>query len=215
MQFVAMPERQDSIFSKADKEKDIKVEASGSIGLFLFDRDKCIPTYPNYTLLPDADHEWCSNISPNKDTKPYIAYSLKGKKMKLTGYSVRNGCCLHRCCCMEDGIIIDGECCCELYSFSLQGSNDNHTWVVLHNVEKDNRIYYCQIKTYEISTTESFKFIRFVQDEAHPGCEYCMQINQIELYGDTYQTYDTYEEVENEENEEAVSIIGKIRRDNE
>ena len=214
MQFVAFPSRSDSIFDQiSDKQNEIMTYASGSMGLFYFDYRKCFQTYPNQTLKVSADEGWCSNIATGTD-KPWITYSLKNKKMKLTGYSVRNGCCRHRCCCVEDNKPVDDFCCCELYSFQLQGSNDNQTWKVLHNVEKDARIRYCEIKTYDIDIQDSFKYIRLESQEAYPGCPFCIQINEIQLYGEVIQSFDSYE-YDSDESEEAVSIIGKIAKHRE
>ena len=207
MEFVAFPSRNDGLLS-VNKDK-VDTFVSGSMGLFI--NDKCVTTVPNSTLIEDKKIDWCSNIAKKGDVDPYIAFSIKGKAMKLKGYSVRNGCCWYYCCCTdENGVITDTNCCCELYSFSLQGSNDNITWKTIHKVEKETNFYHCLFKTYEFPETESFRFVRFVQDEEYPNCPKCIQINQIELYGTTV-TSDfalTQDEIDNDE---SVSIIGKVR----
>ena len=210
VQFVAFPDKSDALLSKATIRPII--EASGSLGVDLYDA-KCTPTYPNLTITEDRKYDWCSNVATADNPHPWISYSFPNKAMKLTGYAVRNGCCYAQCCCdPETGKFLDRHCCCELYSFSLQGSNDNHTWKVIHSVEKDDHfIDYCQFKTYEFPETESFKFVRFVLEEQIPHCLQCMQINQIEFYGHTIDTFSSFY-VENEENEESVSIIGKVRK---
>ena len=145
MQFVSFPSRKDAIFeSLKNSPNEIRIEATGSLGLYYFDEKKCHQTYPNHTLVSTPETDWCSTIAPNNNEKPYITYSLRNKIMKINGYSVRNGCCRHRCCCLDDNKPLDDYCCCELYSFSLQGSNDNQTWTVLHKVEKESRIRYCE-----------------------------------------------------------------------
>ena len=130
--------------------------------------------------------------------------------MKLTSYSIRNGCRYYDDCCCDpnSGHSIDIACCCELYSFSLQGSNDNSTWKTLHKVEKDASFRFCQVRTYDLPQTENFRFIRFKIDEEKPNCPKCLQINQIELYGELLNSYDSFE---SENNEESVSIIGKVK----
>ena len=158
--------------------------------------------------------DWCSNIVEEKgEEKPWIMYSIKNKGMRLSGYSVRNGCCWHRCCCMDDGHLIDDFCCCRLYSYSLLGSNDNKTWTFIHKVEKDEKFYDCQFKTYEFEQTSSYTYIRFMLDEEYPGCPRCLQLNQLELYGETTDSY--FSASEQDDNDESVSIIGKVRKTTE
>ena len=207
MEFVAFPSRNDQILA-TNKDK-VEMFVSGSMGFFI--NDKCVQTSPNGTITEDKKIDWCSNIAKKGDDSPYIAYGVRGKAMKLTGYSVRNGCCWYYCCCVDNnGVITDTSCCCELYSFSLQGSNDNRTWKTIHKVEKDTRFYHCMFKTYEFHETESFKFIRFVLDEEYPNCPKCIQLNQIELYGTTV-TSDFALSQDEIDNDESVSIIGKVR----
>ena len=63
--------------------------------------------------------------------------------------------------------------------------------------------------TFEFDETESFKYVRVVQDEEYPDCPYCMQINQLELYGK--KTDDGFDS-EVDESDESVSIIGKVNK---
>ena len=209
MAYLAFPERNDALIGP--NAVNVKVDVSGSMGL-LMDNGKCVPTEPNVTLSPDEKYDWCSNWVRSDDEHPWISYSISNKAMKLVGYSVRNGCCYYDCCCIpETGELFDGECCCEIVEFSLQGSNDNHTWKVIHQTERDQgRLHHCESKTFEFPMTESFKFVRFVLDKQLSGCPRCMQINQIEFYGSTISSYP--DQYDNEENEESVSIIGKIKR---
>ena len=210
--FSAFPTRKDALLSNTKSDKII-VAASGSLGLYK-GSGKSDPTYPNQTLQVDEKIDWCSNIASSEDF-PWIEYSFAHKAVKLTGYSIRNGCCYYDCCCDPDtGKIIDYYCCCALYSFSLEGSNDNKTWKTIHKVEKDSRFYRCETKTYTLSEkSESFLFIRFRLDESIPGCPRCLQINQIELYGEQINSF-AYDSFENDEdNEESISIIGKVKHD--
>ena len=203
MKYVAFPESSNALF----KNNKVNVEASGSLGYY--DGRKCHQTYPNQTLIGDPKIEWCSNLAKDKSDKPWIQYSLENKKMSINGYSLRSGCCYYACCCADDNTIFDDVCCCRLYSFSLQASNDNRTWKVLHKVEKKNDFGYCKIEKYEFSETEPFTYFRLVQDEEFPYCPFCMQINQVELYGRTVDSY--YSQTLSDAEDESVSIIGKVR----
>ena len=209
MAFIAFPDRKDSIIS--ENIKDVVVSASGSIGFYM--KGKCQQTYPNQTLTNNAYYDWCSNVGKKGEANPWISYYITGKKMKLTGYSIRNGCCRYaECCCIDDNTKLDSHlyCCCALYSFALQGSNDNQTWKTIHTIEQKKNFYYCKYETYEFPETEFFRFVRFVQLEEYPNCPFCMAINQIEFYGSTTQSFDYLDNID--ENEESVSIIGKIKR---
>ena len=208
MEYIALPNREDAIIAKSGISPLIDV--SGSMGLEY--NGKCNPTFPNQTIIGDRKYDWCSNIA-EKDEVPWISYTFPQKAMKLKGYAVRNGCCYYPCCCdPTTGRLYDDMCCCELYSYSLQGSNDNHTWKVLHSIEKDaDLIHYCEYKTYEFPMTEPYRFVRFVLDEERPGCYKCLQLNQLELYGELVQSFSGYESLD-EDNEESISIIGKIKK---
>ena len=212
MEFIAFPERKDALLlSSPDNVNNIISTVSGSLGLYY--GGECHQTFPNETYHVEKKYDWCSAISKSKEDKQWISYSLKNKVMKVKGFSIRNGCCWYECCCMEDGKSYDYACCCMLYSFSLQGSNDNRTWKIIHKVEKEEKFYSCLFKTYEFPETESFRFIRLVQDEEYPGCPACMQINQVELYGTALPALG-FEDADDQDGDESVSIIGKIKRNN-
>ena len=205
------PQRNDELLIKS--ESGLDVQSSGSLGYFMGD-SKCIPTFPNETLNNDPYNDWCSNLIKGDEGYPWISFHIPKKSMKLRGYSIRNGCCYHyRCCCnYETGERYDFECCCELYSFSLQGSNDNKTWTTIHRVEKDDSIYWCKTLTFEFSETQSFNFVRVLLEETRPGCQKCFQINQIQLYGSTIiSEYGLSDFLDDEENQESISIIGKVK----
>ena len=210
MEFVAFPEKANAIFkTSASRGDKIDISSSGSLGLY-FD-GKCHQTYPNETIRQDEGMDWCSNIVDAKSgDKPWVSYSVKGRGMRLSAYSVRNGCCWHPCCCTDDNRIIDGACCCRLYSYSLHGSNDNKTWTLIHKVEKDDEFYDCQFKTFEFKQTQSYAYIRFMLDEEYPGCPRCMQLNQLELYGETTDSFLSMNA--DDESDESVSIIGKVKQ---
>jgi hypothetical protein len=204
VKFIAFPERTDALLSPQNNQ--INVESSGSMGVY--HSGKCHQTYPNNTLISDEALDWCSNIAKDKSDNPWIIYGLTNKKMRLTGFSIRNGCCRYLCCCTTDNTYIDYDCCCRLYSYSLQGSNDKKTWTTIYKVKKDSDILFCQNKIYEFPKTESFNFIRFILDEELPGCPACLQINQLQLYGETVGA-PLYIQADSDD-EESVSIIGKI-----
>jgi len=88
--FVAFPESKEALLSNSNIES-INVESSGSIGFY---RDGvCHKTQPNETLISNEGMDWCSNIANFKDDEnynPWIQYSIKGKQMKVSRYSVRN-----------------------------------------------------------------------------------------------------------------------------
>ena len=206
--FISFPDRSDAIIAK--NEKNVAVSASGSIGLFY--EGKCHLTHPNSTFNEDKKSDWCSNIVTSSTEHPWISYTIKGKNMRIKGYSVRSGCCYFSCCCIDDNTDVD-YCCCELYSFSLQGSNDNITWNIIHKVEKDKEFWNCKTNTYEFPISQPFKYIRFHMDDKRSYCPNCLSLNQLELYGETIDSYDN--SFENDENDESVSIIGKIKKNSD
>ena len=203
VEFIAFPERRDSLLSV--NWKNVRTTASGSIGLYY--NGKCHQTFPNATLDNDKKNDWCSNIVNPGEPKPWITYSFDNKDMRLKGFSLRSGCCWYDCCCINDEIDVTRKCCCEIYSVSLQGSNDNITWKTIHSIQQDRSYYYCLYKTFEFPLTESFKYVRLIQDEEYPGCPICMQLNQIEFYGELVESRFSQD---TDENDESVSIIGKV-----
>ena len=213
LSFVAFPPRNDAIFEN-NKNSEIKLDASGSLGLFY--NNKCHMTLPNQTITFNKQLDWCSNIVSRGSTDmPWISYTIPGKLMKISAFSVRNGCCYYSCCCTETNGVIDYGCCCILYSFSILGSNDNKTWVTLKKVEKLKDFWSCKYLTFDIENNKNaFKYIKLRLDEGYPGCPICMQINQIEFYGETVYSGDQYQSFEDNENDESVSIIGKISNKN-
>ena len=212
IEFIAFPAKDDSIFEHIQNKEDIITDSSGSLGFFY--KSKCHLSHPNSTTSNSNRDEWCSNIvDKNSNSKPWISFQIKNKKMRIHGYSLRNGCCYHSCCCDENGKIIDYYCCCDIYSFSLQGSNDKKNWKTIHKIEKKRDFYHCKFETYEFETTEPFIYLRIVNDEPYPGCTFCMMINQVEFYGKTIPSFDNDFYENDAENDESVSIIGKIKHE--
>ena len=206
IQFTEFIPKADALFAQHKPH----VEASGQLGTIR--EGKCIPSYPNETLISNPENDWCSNIAPDPENDPWIQYYYPQKSMQLTGFSIRNGCCYHyECCCnIETGEIVDYFCCCYLNKFFLQGSNDNRTWKTIYHHENE-KIYRCQTKTFNFDQTQPFHFIRIKLEEPREGCKRCMQVNQVELYG---KILDSPDYLSNEEIEldESVSIIGKVKK---
>ena len=100
-----------------------------------------------------------------------------------------------------------------MYSYSLQGSNDNKTWKVLFKIEKDRDFGYCQTKTFELKEkTEPLKFVRLMLDQEYPNCRKCMQINQFDLFGEAISSK-FMDFSDSPEDEESVSIIGRVSKE--
>ena len=214
--FGVFPESTDSILAHLDPQ-DISIETSGAAGLY---RDgKCHLSYGNETLDSNEWGEWISRTPEDKNDaslNPWIQYSIKGKSMRIKKYSVRNGCCRSKCVCFDDSDIVEYNCCCKLYSYSLQGSNNNKTWTVIHKVENDDSFYFCFAKTFDLPyETIPYTFLRFVLNEEWPGCTKCMQLNQVEFFGTiTESSYTPYSE-KDDDDDESISIIGRIRANKE
>ena len=146
---------------------------------------------------------------PTTNIKVFATYSLKGKRMKLNGYSLRNGCCRHvECCCIDDDTFIDEYCCCSIFSYSLQVSDDNITWRTIHSVEEDHEIKRCTNRVHKFDKDEDFTFVRLVLDKPRPYCENCFALNRFEIYGSAIHDNGIYDI--NNDDDESVSIIGKI-----
>ena len=210
LEFIAFPERSDAMISANRKTDDIVVESSGSMGLSY--SGKCFHTHPNDTLIQNRESDWCSNlIEKDSNNKIWIQYSLKHSSIRVTGYSLRNGCGYHLCCCLNDNTIIKEYCCCRIYIYSFLGSNDNKTWKTIHKVEKDVRYYPCLYKTFTFNKTEPFKFLRIQADETFPRCPKCLQLNEIEIHGEEVPFDEIFSE-ENNEFDESISIIGKVTK---
>ena len=86
------------------------------------------------------------------------------------------------------------------------------SWTILHKVEKDESFGFCETKTFELKGKPStFTYFRFVLDEEFPNCIKCMQINQIEFYGETTASVCSF--TDNNDDDESISIIGRINKD--
>ena len=187
------------VFKNTYKENVISVAASGSHECFFAEIGKDILTKPESVIDPEDELEWCSNINSSKTDFPWISTTFKNKKLSLSGYSIKSGCCKY----MYDG------CCCFIYSWSILGSNDNKTWTKIHSVEKDQELGICEEKSFQVDKKGSFSMFKLIQDEPEPGCWYCMAISRLELYG----TLSEDDNVEEASSEDEVSIIGRIKKE--
>ena len=193
-------EKFDGVFKNTYNEDSVSVVASGSTECFFPEFGKDILTKPESAIDPEDKLEWCSNINRSKTDYPWISTVFKNKKLSLSGYSIKSGCCKYS----TDG------CCCLIYSWSILGSNDNKTWTKLHSVRNDLELGICKEKSFQVDKKGSFSMFKIIQDEPEPGCWYCIALSKLELYG-TLSDYnnDNGEEVSNEDE---VSIIGRIKK---
>ena len=155
-----------------------------------------ILTQPENALDPNNEFEWCSRVNKSKMDKPWIMAHFMNNALKISGYSLKAGCCS------------DYGCCCLIYSWSLYGSNDNETWTLLHNVEANNYLQKCKEQSFQITNNNQFySMFKLVQEQPEPSCWFCMDIKRIEFYGTLSHASDN--EIQDEEE---ISIIGKITK---
>ena len=187
-------EKFDGVFKNTYNEKDVSIVASSSSQCYFSSLGKDILTKPESAFDPEDKLEWCSDINRSKTDYPWIAAIFKDKKLTMSGYSIKTG------CCESDW------CCCIIYSWSVLGSNDNKTWTKLHSVKKNKELNYCDERSYRVDKKGSFSMFKIIQDEPEPGCWYCMDISKIEFYGSLRES-----NIEEITNEDEVSIIGRVK----
>ena len=214
MELVSFPQRDDAIFEQLHEKGEVMSYASGSLGIY---KDgKCQMTTPNMSLgKDDRRSDWCSNIAKKGEGegKPWISYRVKNKRIKANGYAIRSGCCYYGCCCIDDSTYVDKDCCCSLFSYSLQVSDNNKTWKTIHRVEEDQNFWACTNRVYKFNQIEEFTYVRLLLDKQRPYCENCFALNRFEIYGQTTNDNGAYLSEGEDENDESVSIIGKVKRD--
>ena len=168
------------IFKKVFDDKIIEIDASGSSKQRINGTRQF--TKPEYAIYPwNKEYDWCSNCGRTYEDHPWITFSLKNKKIKLTGYFVRAGCCYASsglCCCEDPSYSYCVECC--LYSWSLQISNDNKTWNEVHKM-KDEEMRRCTERSYNLDRAYEAKYVRLIQNEACPGDPPCIALNKFDL----------------------------------
>ena len=152
----------DGIFKNTYSSNITKVEASGSEYCYDERFKKDVASSPEFCIDPLSTLEWCSDIDYERKRKPWISVNFRNNKVKLSGYSLKLGCCF------------DGICCCMIYSWSLQGSNDNTTWKTLHKMEKQDDFKDCDSKSFEVTTSQPYSIYRIIQDSPYQGCSSCL-----------------------------------------
>ena len=192
----------DGVFKNTYSDNITVVEASGSMYAYDSLGKTDVLSKPENVIDPSSHTEWCSNVNKSKSDRPWLLVSFKKSiKLKLSGYSMRSGCCNY-----GDG------CCCRLNSWSLLGSNDNATWTTIHKVDDKTDFYHCDEVNYEINSErfEPFTFFKLVQDKPYKNCWFCIELSRVELYG-KLDVNDDFNDVSS--NDDEVSIIGKVSRD--
>ena len=188
----------DGFFKKTYKLNLTSVEASGSTMVWNRTKQKDILTKPEFAVDPEADdYEWCSDINKTLFDHPWILFNFKKRKFQMSGYSLKQACC--------DAV----GCCCIIYSWSMQGSNDNKTWTTIDKQEKQRDFNDCDTKSWEVSSQQRYSYIRLIQDEPFPKCWYCIGLSKIEIYGTlSGAEMDNFDS--NQDADDEVSIIGKV-----
>lgn len=186
------------IFKTTYIENFTRVEASGS-GL-CYDKNlrKDIRTKPENCVDPESKLDWCSDMDFERKRMPWLLISLKEKFVKISGYSMKLGCCEY------------GYCCCRIHSWKLEGSNDNKTWSLLHEGVRDKDYKDCDQKTFQ-TKEGTYSMFRLSQTEPWPDCPSCIFINKIELFGELLES--EYSRPSIVDNDEEVSIIGKVHKE--
>lgn len=198
--------QQKGIFGKYFNDNIISMEASGSSQQII--NMSLQTTKPEYAIYPwDKKYDWTSNCVVNEGEHPWILFKFDRRKIKLTGYFMRAGCCYeHECCCYPVG----NYCvtCC-LYSWTLQVSNDNKNWTDAHKVEGNFKMERCGEETYTLDKEYEARYVRVTQIEPCPGNPPCMAINKLELYGEVNEILIPDEIIEFNDDED-ISIIGHV-----
>ena len=179
-------------------EESIAAYSSSNRPCYVPNLKKDILTKPENALDPNNENEWCSRVNKTKTDKPWIMAYFKRNSLKLSGYSIKAGCCA------------DYGCCCLIYSWSLYGSNDNSTWVKLHSVKSNRILEKCKEQSFQVNENENnqfFSMFKIIQDEPEPSCWYCMDIKRIEFYGSLANSYEDNIDIQDDEE---ISIIGKV-----
>ena len=209
LSFISCNEKE-KIFKQVYNNKIIVLDASGSSKQDI--NGSLQMTKPEYAIYPwNKRYDWCSNCGKTYSDHPYLTFSLKNKKFKVSGYFLRAGCCYSRCCCEDNGYCVH---CCP-FSWALQISNDNKTWTDIHKIEKDYEMRYCKEKSYNFDKTYEAKYIRLIQTEACPGDPPCIALNQIEFFGSVIDEGIQDDEenfVSYHDDDDDVSIIGHISK---
>ena len=169
-----------------------------SLSVYFPSLDKDFLTKPESVIDPQDKLELCSNINKSKNDRQFLATVFEGRKLALSGYSIRSGCCEY----------LSSRSCYLIYSWSILGSNDNRTWTKIHSVEKDKEHEDCKEKSFKVGEKGSYSMFKIVQDEPEPRCWYCMNINKLKFYGSMSES-----DGDVVLNDDEISIIGRVKRE--
>ena len=197
-------EKFEGFFYHTYKESIASIECSGSNQFWNRSLKRDILTNPNFAINPEENNlEWCSNFNKTKTDYPWLMFNFGKQKFNVIGYSLKLGCCDYF------------SCCCLLYSWSLEGSNDNKTWTKIHQLEKQSDFDFGDVRSFKVDNLNKFyQYIRLKQDQPHPSCWYCIGLARMEIYGDLLT--DEYSEMGDDINDnDEVSIIGKVTKHND
>ena len=156
---------------------------------------------PSDVINPDSYYEFCTKY---KKEKQWFAVQFTEKSVKLKSYAIQLGCCYFY-----------DSCCCELYSWVLEGSNDNTTWSVLDKEDKLSDFYYCNSRTFELKkASQPYSYFRITQTETKPNCDSCIGMMRMEFFGDLVAKGSYRPEIsEDAGDDEEVSIIGHVKHE--
>ena len=169
--------------------------------------------YNNTTMIASASSVWLNSpsdaINPNSylefctkylDREQWFSVVLADKQLLMSSYAIQLGCCNFY-----------DTCCCNLYSWILEGSNDNRTWYIIDKKERVNDFTKCENKEFKIpSNTQKFSHFRFTQKEPQPGCKSCIGLKRMEFFGKLYDFQALIEDEQYLDTE--VSIIGHLKK---
>ena len=153
---------------------------------------------PSDIIDPNSYYEFCTKYRKDKQ---WISIHFNKQSVSVTSYSLQLGCCYFY-----------DSCCCDLYSWELEGSNDNETWCLIDKREKIDDFTYCQSRDFKIKHKQRpYSYIRLTQTSPKPGCQYCIGLLRMELYGDISDGMRPI--LEDDSFEDEVSIIGHIKHE--
>lgn len=185
------------IFKNTFHSNITSLETSGNYFCYDESLKEDVLSKPENCVDPDSKLEWCSTYDYSNRLIPFLQMNFKDS-VRISGYSMKLGCCY------------TSWCCCRIYSWKLEGSNDNSTWEVIHSEEKQKDFKECNERSFEVKSPKFFRMIKLTQTEAYPSCPSCIGLAKFELYGDlddsNYQLFIDRPEIEDE-----VSIIGKVK----
>jgi hypothetical protein len=119
-----------------------------------------------------ADYDWSSYWISADTQHSWIKFDFKNRKISLTDYSIKSG----------------GQTSHLLVNWSIDGSNDDETWMTLdrRNTQDLNERY--AVKSYRCESSPSsgsfFRFIRLTQVGPNSSNQHYLLIANVEFFGD-------------------------------